>query len=196
MKKVITLLLTAAAISFPSCTGATVNPYVSITPGIGLMNNWDQNNITGAITFRNGFAASGAIGLKNDFTRIEAAVGYQHNLVDTFLGAKAINDGSNVDFWTFMANGYVDYEMKGAAITPYLMAGLGVADVCLNDNVKSENHSTFVWQIGAGAGFRASEKVIVDLGFRYLSPSNITSDSGNRYSMSSSNILAGIRYTF
>lgn len=193
MKKTITLVLTAAALSFPAASQAAGNPYVSIMPGIGLMNNWSQNDVRDAVTFNNGFAAIGAIGLKYEFARIEAAVGYQHNDVDTFLGTMN-HDGSNVDFWTFMANGYLDYNMKGSAVIPYIMTGIGVAHVFLNDNVKSENHAAFLWQAGAGIGVRASEKVTIDLGFRYLSPSDVTSDSGNRYSMSSSNILAGIRF--
>jgi opacity protein-like surface antigen len=194
MNKFLLLLLAVSAIACPPAAQGASIPYAGITSGIGLMNNWGQNNMKNVITFKPGIGVDAALGLKTGGTRLEVSLGYRHSAVESIMGAKMMNNGSNVDFWTIMANGCLDFERKGAGVIPYIMAGIGFADVVLNDDTGSQTHGTFAWQAGAGIGIEVSEKVTIDLGYRYLSPSDITSESGSRYSMSSSTIHAGMRY--
>ncbi|NTW55433.1 MAG: porin family protein [Chlorobiaceae bacterium] len=187
-------LLATALLHMPSCATAASQTYVSVTSGVGMMNDWDQNSSNNAITFKPGLTAYGALGLKNSMTRVEVSVGYQHNIVDTVTGAKLMNSDNSADFWTCMMNGYLDCRIKGTPVVPYIMAGTGFADIFLNDDTGSETHGAFAWQVGAGAGIDISENITLDLGYRYLSPSDITSKSGNRYSTSSGSIIASLRF--
>jgi opacity protein-like surface antigen len=195
MNKFLLLLLAVSAIELPPTAQGAPVPYAGFSSGVGLMNNWGQNNKKDVITFKPGIDVDAALGLKTGGTRLEVSLGYRHSAVESIMGAKMMNSGSNVDFWTFMANGCLDFERKGAIVIPYIMAGIGFADVVLNDDSGSQTHGTFAWQAGAGIGIEVSKKITLDLGYRYLSPSDITSESGSRYSMNSSAINAGMRYT-
>jgi opacity protein-like surface antigen len=195
MKKTIMTLLVAGACAIPSFAHAATNPYVSASVGVGLLNNSEVDGENDAIEYKTGYLINGAIGLKGDNARVEAEIGYHRNDVDTsvFRGP----NGAHVDMWTFMANGYLDYDMKNSSVSPYVMAGLGVADASISGgNWGSSSSSTeFAWQVGAGVGIKASDKTTIDIGYRYLSPSDADFD-GAKVSLASSNFLAGIRYSF
>ena len=70
----------------------------------------------------------------------------------------------------------------------------------------SYDKSVFAWQVGAGVGIKASEHVVVDLGYRYFQTANIAVDNMALIpehgvgpvdlTRSGSNILAGVRYNF
>ncbi len=96
-----------------------------------------------------------------------------------------------------MANGYYDISLSDASITPYVTGGVGFASFSGSNG--GFDATEFAWQVGAGLGFKASENVVVDLGYRYFRTSDI-SDSFEGvpadFSISGSNILAGIRYSF
>jgi opacity protein-like surface antigen len=195
MKKIILPLLVAGVCTAPSLAHAMGNPYVSLSGGIGLLNNSTVDGNDDAIEYDAGYLINGAVGLKNDNVRMEAEVGYHRNSVDSsyYYGP----NGAHVSMWTFMANGYYDFELTNADVSPYVMAGLGVADASISDgNWGPESSSTeFAWQLGAGVGIKTSANTMVDLGYRYLSPSDAEFD-GAKVSLASSNFLAGIRYNF
>ncbi|TLU82244.1 MAG: porin family protein [Chlorobium sp.] len=185
-------LLAAACFSMPVLAHASSNPYVSVSGGPGLMTNSTVNNASGWATYKTGYLINAAVGLKTDYARIEAEVGYHNNNLDTWGPAPAIS-GSSISMWTFMANGYIDYTIKDLEIAPYLMAGLGLAAVQGNDTSTTKNDSVLAWQLGAGISFKASEKVSIDLGYRYFAAGDAKLDA-DTFSISSHNIIAGIRY--
>ena len=203
MKKICFPLLVAAICAAPTLAQAST-PYASASLGSGSMNKSSVDGESDVLEYNSGFGFNGAVGLEGKRTRVEFAVGHQANDVDKINGISPSRYGINMNFstWTFMANGYVDFPTKSPGITPYLMAGMGLADV----NVKFSDEaasgysitysdSVFAWQIGGGVGIKASDKVTVDLGYRYLSPSDVTI-LDIKHSLSSSNLLAGIRYSF
>jgi opacity protein-like surface antigen len=204
MKKICTSLLVAAICAAPALAQATT-PYFSASAGSGSMNKSSVDGENNVIEYNSGTAFNGSVGLEvKKNTRVEFAVGHQTNDVDNIYGVSPSHYGINMSFsiWSFMANGYVDLPTKNAGITPYLMAGMGLADVNtkFSDDVVSGysvtySDTVFAWQIGGGVGIKASDKVIVDLGYRYLSPSDVTV-LDMKHSLSSSNLLAGIRYSF
>ncbi len=178
-------------------------PYVSGSVGIGFFANGDVKNPSGTtssdgVTYKTGVPFGGAIGLKQETFRVEAALGYQTNDVKSFEGVP--ETGNSVSTFTYMVNGYYDVDVNSKSISPYVMAGLGGASLTAKnkaDTYPAEKKSTsvFAWQIGTGIGIKAANNLTFDLGYRYLKPSKFN-DSYGEYTASSSNILAGLRYDF
>lgn len=79
------------------------------------------------------------------------------------------------------------------------MAGLGYANVELSGDYYGSSVSTdasaFAWQIGAGAGIKAGEKVTVDLGYRYFQVGEMEFSHINA-SPASSKVMLGLRFLF
>lgn len=192
MKKIVLPFLAAACFSMPMLAHASSNPYISVSGGPGLMTNSTVNNASDWAKYKTGYLINAAVGLKTDYARLEAEVGYHNNDLDRWGPAPA-NSGASISMWTFMANGYLDYTIKDSDITPYLMAGLGLAAVEGNDTFTTKNDSVLAWQVGAGVGFKASDKVSIDLGYRYFAAGDAKLDA-DIFSISSHNIIAGIRY--
>ena len=93
-----------------------------------------------------------------------------------------------------MANGYYDFDTKSDVI-PYLMAGAGVADV--NVTWSPDSATSFVWQVGAGVGFKVNDNVTLDLGYRYIRTEGLECpNQGTDVSWHSQHIMAGVRYQF
>ena len=195
MKKIILPLLVAGMSAAPSLAQAMSNPYVSLSGGLGLLNNSTVDGNDDAIEYDAGYLINGAVGMKGDSIRLEAEVGYHRNGVDSSIYYGPID--AHVSMWTFMANGYYDFELSNGDVSPFVMAGLGIADASISDgNWGQESSSTeFAWQLGAGVGIKTANNTTVDLGYRYLSPSDATFD-GAKVSLGSSNFLVGIRYGF
>ena len=95
---------------------------------------------------------------------------------------------------TVMANGYYDFDTKSDVI-PYLMAGAGVADV--NLTWSTDSITSFVWQVGFGAGFKVDDNITMDLGYRYIKPEGLVCP-GDNYDIiwHSQHLMAGVRYQF
>lgn len=193
MKKLILPLLVAGALAAPSLAQASSNPYVSLSGGLSLANNSSVNGISDFVAYKTGYAIGGAVGLKMDDVRVEGEIAYHRNNVDTIISVPVTD--VNVSLWTFMANAYYDVNMKASSITPYVMGGLGLSHASLNYPGNSESSSQFAWQLGAGIGIKASKEVTVDLGYRYLKPSE-GDFTGDKVTLGGSKILAGIRYSF
>jgi opacity protein-like surface antigen len=185
MKKLLLPILVAGMCAVPSLSNAATNPYVSLSGGLGFMNNSSVNGVSDAIEYKTGYLVNGAVGLKSDSYRLEAEVGYHRNSLDN------VTD-ENLSIWSFMANGYLDYDMREEGISPFVMAGLGVASASWNWPGGSDSDSVFAWQVGAGIGIKASDKVTFDVAYRYFSTADPTLD-GYKISIGSHNILAGLR---
>ena len=156
------------------------------------MNNSSVDGVADAVTYNSGYLINGAVGLKAENTRLEAEIGYHRNAVDTNYGGVTVTD-TNFSIWSFMANGYLDYDMKDSGVSPYIMAGLGLADVSWTEPGWEDSHSVFAWQIGAGVGIKAGDNATVDIGYRYFKPGDITWKNGSTTTEASSNILVGVR---
>ncbi len=186
-------------------TPAFAGTYVSISGGAGLHNDSKLTSIaTGAavarspIAYKTGIPVVGALGYSSDSWRVEAALGYQLNTINTFGNGAAVAADSHTSVLSVMANGYYDVNMDDSSLSPYLTAGLGVASVTLKEaGFTNIGRSEFAWQVGAGLGIKASDQVIVDLGYRYFRATDANNKAGTeKGTFATSNILAGIRYNF
>ena len=168
--------------------------------GAGFPNDADvlgSDRVTekGGQTLKSGVPFGIAAGIKNDACRLEIALGYQTNKVDTFYHVVDPLDDSVTQF-TSMVNGYYDVELNNSSISPYVTAGIG-GDIITSKNEGEADRTTtvFAWQLGAGIGIKATSNLTIDFGYRFLKPSSFT-DSFGTYKFSNSNFLAGIRYEF
>jgi len=187
---------------FASPLAHAASPYASLSAGMGFLTNSSGDDgivkIEDVWGYKTGFLVNGAVGLDDDMYRVEAAVGYQSNSIDTWFGVE-IPDALNwrVSILSFMANGYLDIESEDSTVTPYLTAGAGIANVSFNDGITSEDDTVFAYQLGAGIGFEVSADTVVDVGYRYFATSDVDPGGyGVDYSMASHNAVVGVRFAF
>jgi opacity protein-like surface antigen len=184
-----------------------MKPYVRVSGGVSLLadSDWsDDFGDSGKLEYDEGYVLGIAAGLaitnSTDMgLRLEAEFGYQENDIDTVsldgFGSASI-DG-NVKIMTFMLNGYIDFRNK-SFITPYLMAGIGAANVEGEiEGLGSEDDTVFAGQVGAGLAFAISENVSIDTEYRYF-----MTDDPDFYGtdvdveLSGHRLQLGVRYTF
>ena len=178
---------------------AASSTYVSGSVGVGSLTNSNLNiggvTVNDVIEYKTGVPFGGAVGMKNDSYRVEAAIGYQSHDVSKVVGIPVT--GLSVSALTYLANGYYDFETKGSALAPYLTVGLGGATIGSSDGVTTDHNTVFAWQAGAGLGLKAGDNLTVDFGYRFLKPSNVsTGVLGSDVTVASHNFLAGVRYNF
>ncbi len=197
-KLLLPLLLAGGLCSTP----AFAETYVSGSVGLGMMGKSDASSAAGtqkdAIEYKAGVPFGVALGYKANEYRAEVAVGYQSNSVDKSWNGTTMATATDTDVTTLsvMANGYRDFAIKDSGVSPYVMAGVGMASIKAKDATTTMiDKSVFAWQLGTGVGLKASDKVVVDLGLRYFKPSNVK-DGGTEITCSSMNVLAGVRYSF
>lgn len=213
MKKIAFALFLAGICAAPSMASAEMKPYVSLSAGLGMPANTDITYEGGEMNdfmeYKTGYAIEGAVGAKMDMFRVEAAVGYQSSDVDkinfddvtvTSDDIEAAGLELSASITSVMANGYADFEV-GSGIMPYVMGGIGYADVTLQASFDGEtivegSESAFAWQVGTGIGVKASDNITVDLGYRYFATSDIDVEGDSSANVSSSKVLLGMRYSF
>jgi len=164
-----------------------------------------------------GLALDLAIGYKFGPVRVEGELGYQKNDVDALkvtipaLGSVSVGTSGlpfSIDLKTtsLLLNGYFDFNNR-SAFTPYLTAGLGVANLELTasasiDNINlnvSDDVYVFAYQIGAGIEYAINQNVSLDARYRYFAtadPSYDDFDSNVDVEFASHNLMLGARFTF
>jgi outer membrane autotransporter protein len=182
MKKIIlTLVLLAGITSTPSFAKTYISGSVGLgTPGDWKETGWADQELDSAVAW------NGAVGNNFGSYRLEAALGYEkHDFT---------NSPDNASLLTVMANGYYDFD-SGSKVIPYLMAGAGISSVDVSWS--SDSSTSFVWQVGAGLGFKVDDNVTMDLGYRYIKPEGVECPyDNNDVSWHSQHIMAGVRYQF
>ena len=207
--------MVASICAAPSIASAKTTPYVRVAGGLGMAQNTDAKMTDGTelkdvLEWKSGAAFEGAVGAKMDMFRAEVAFGYQSADLDKFtVGGGSITGDAleaagvtlSESVFSVMVNAYADFDIDGG-VTPYLMGGVGYANVdlkvdgdLLNGPVSSSN-SAFAWQIGAGVGVKAAENITVDLGYRYFVTADVDGGDGVKLNCGASNILLGLRYDF
>ncbi|MGU3400351.1 outer membrane protein [Brucellaceae bacterium D45D] len=154
-----------------------------------------NNRVARSFDLENGVAPSIGVGYQfNDYLRADLTAGYTRQDVDDFP--------ARLRSWDVMANAYVDIGNL-AGVTPYLGAGLGVANVRYSldsgyGDVKSDDDYRFAWALMAGFAVDLTENVKLDLGYRYgvINGGDVASGGGVTLSdkdIKSHQLRAGIR---
>jgi opacity protein-like surface antigen len=159
--------------------------------------------------FDPGFMLSGALGTKldNDF-RIEGEFFYSNASLKQVSGTidSTVYNSENVtgDLTTFAFMGNVAYDISNnSKLTPYLMGGLGLAALNLNDyqvtdtSIADDMDWVFAMQLGGGVTFDLDSRTKIEVGYRYFETQDpeFSDKTGTPFEsvFSSHNFLVGAR---
>lgn len=113
---------------------------------------------------------------------------------------------------TLMVNAYYDYQLTDNFM-PYIGGGLGYAHIkttgsvfmpisvwntSYSDTVR-DTDDNFAWNLAVGAGYKVTENITADLGYRYTNYGDIKGNSptgSSKYNLDSHELYLGGRYTF
>lgn len=198
MRKVALLVGMGVCLATPAMSAD--GPYFGLNVGVTSTVDskvTDDTGFNGETSFESGLAASGAFGYKIGMGRIEGEIGYKSAEADKYSAygfSSAANDEDKVSVLSLMANGYVDFNAS-PTVKPYIMGGLGLANISSEDNGDDQDDTVFAYQVGLGVGFALNEKIILDLGYRYMGTSD-PDFNGSEATYESHNVLAGLRFNF
>jgi len=181
--------------------------YLGANIGVAMLSDSDVNDPSSPVgielSYDTGWKLGAALGYRLSNFRIEGELAYQKNDIDKTkaLGID-IDSTGDVSGVAFLVNGYYDFT-NSTAFTPYVSAGLGYANVEVNDyslvgsgGLKfNEDDSVFAYQFGVGVGYSVNEKVTIDLKYRYFATSDPKFDTVE-VDVASNDIILGIRYNF
>jgi opacity protein-like surface antigen len=192
--------------SAPVCSAEGL--YVSGNLGFAMASDSDLTDstvpgITVNTEFDTGLAFGAALGYNFSRFRVEGEISYQKNDVDK-IGAQGVFLDATGDAraLSFLINGYYDFKNR-SAFTPYISAGLGFAQVEFNDldisglgfSGSSDEDTVFAYQIGIGVGYAVTEKVTIDVKYRYFDTEDSEYDT-TEAEFTSNNFLFGVRVYF
>lgn len=180
-----TALAGAVLLIGTTASACAATPYISGSVGIAMMEDSDPGS---GFTwpYDTGYAVTGAVGLESGNLRLEGEIGYQNNGIE--------ESEIDVSMVTYMANGYIDLDLPINPVTPYLTAGIGLADVKLEGFGLSDDSSTVLaGQVGVGAGFSIAPMVKLDAKYRYLLTADAEFDGLDKISIDSHNVMLGLR---
>ena len=188
--------------------GAKIGPYLSVQLGGAFLTDSEISEggyDLGTMKFDSGFASSFAGGFNFGMFRIEGELGYQGNNVDTkyddyyydhyydddYDHDHHYDDESDLTAYSLMGNFYLDF-VNPSRVTPFLTAGIGMANVELFDYY---DDTVFAYQVGAGLAFAINPHMSIDLKYRYFATEDLDFD-GVKAEFASHNIYCGFRFTF
>lgn len=121
------------------------------------------------------FGASAAIGLKQDNFRAEIELKMQEDVEKNSFMFDSITT-SQVENKSVFLNGYYDFH-NSSKLTPYVGVGIGLSRLEASSGISDgeslgamirEEETKISWQIGAGVSYAVSQKMALDLGYRYV----------------------------
>ncbi|NDC58558.1 MAG: porin family protein, partial [Alphaproteobacteria bacterium] len=140
------------------------------SPGFGgtgtLSNEWTQHLGLG-YKFGNGF-------------RLETELGHRWNAIDATPATttSGIRDGSDTHVWTGLLNGLYDFN-KAGRVHPYVGVGVGLARADLSaaspvpGTLVNDSDTALAYQGLVGLAFDVTERLALDIGYRYLKASDL-----------------------
>ena len=151
----------------------------------------------------NGLALALAAGYDFGNTRVECELTYQKNDLD-----KVSYTGNDYDLcgdassFALLVNGYYDF-VNQSAFTPFLSAGVGIAEVKVRDaevvgtaiTDLDDEDRVMAFQFSAGVGIAVSQTVTVDVKYRYFGTEDPELDDTDAEYWSS-NFYLGLRYMY
>jgi opacity protein-like surface antigen len=182
--------------------------YVSGNIGFAVASDSDLTDstvpgITVNTEFDTGLAFGAALGYDFNRFRVEGEISYQKNDIDKMSAQGVILDATgDAVALSFLINGYYDF-INSSAFTPYISAGLGFAQVEFNDldinslgfSGSNDEDTVFAYQIGIGVGYAVTEKVTIDIKYRYFGAENSEYNT-TEAEFASNNFLFGVRINF
>lgn len=207
-KNLLIISVCVLAFFFSSPAYSAEGPYVSGNIGFAMLSDSDVTDstipgITIDMEYDTGLALGAALGYNFGNTRLEGEISYQKNDFEkASLFGVDVDLTGDVTSLSLLMNGYYDF-VNNSAVTPYLSAGLGFAEVEVNDlNVpgsglpnSNDDDTVFAYQVGVGVGYAVNEKVTIDVKYRYFATSDPEFDT-TEAEFASHNFLFGVRVNF
>ena len=188
--------------------------YASIFAGPSFLEDVDTNIAGEAVSvgFDTGFILGATVGKRlNQNWRVEAELSFAHYEADDVSGPTSQvifgNADGDLNAIFLMANVWYDIPTSGR-LTPYVGGGLGAAhvdaDVVFDGGPQGYQNGdiNFAAQIGAGVSIDLSDKMAVDIGYRYKFIPDVDFDNGSGFGtytggdVNSHNVQAGLRFNF
>ncbi len=155
-------------------------------------------------------------GLDRLALRPELALAYRRNEIDrgrgvaapTGTGVNTFNAGGTVHVLHGLANVWIDADLPGVALTPYLGGGAGPARVWVDDfraegsnmPIADDADTVFGYQLGGGASYPITETLSVTADYRYtaLDATDMAHPGGREFAveLDAHQISLGLRYRF
>jgi len=210
MRKRLGALLIVFSFVFAANAYSAEGLYISGNIGLATLNDADANDsnlpgVTASREFDTGAAFSGAIGYGIENFRLEGEIGYQKNdFNEQNIRGTSSDLSGDLTSLSFLVNTYYDFP-TGSKFTPFITAGLGFAQVDVNDLSSpgarrasfDDDDTVFAGQVGAGVSYALNEKVDFELKYRYFMTEDLEfSDGGSLDGPNSHNVYLGMRYTF
>jgi opacity protein-like surface antigen len=182
--------------------------YVSGNIGFAMASDSDLTDstvpgVTVNTEFDTGLAFGAALGYDFNRFRMEGEISYQKNDVDK-IGSQGVlfDPTGDATALSFLINGYYDFVNR-SAFTPYISAGLGFAQVEFNNldisglgfSGSNDEDTVFAYQIGIGVGYAVTEKVTIDVKYRYFGTEDSEYDT-TEAEFTSNNFIFGVRINF
>lgn len=200
-KTICSIAGTAAILALAATANAAQGLYLGGKLGVAIPagSDFSDSGYTLDVDMDSGIAPALALGY--DFgnnMRLEGELAYQRNDINSVevLGI-VLSAAGDATATTLGVNGYYDFNNEGA-LTPFITLGLGVAQVEVNNFETyytypvSGDDTVLTYKLGAGLGYAVSEKLNLDITYRY----NGFSDpqfGGTSATYSSHNIYLGLR---
>ena len=175
------LAIAVLAFVFTATTAHAEGMYFSGNLGASILSDSDIEQpgfIPITTTFDPGFTIGAAMGYDFGNIRAEGELAYRTNDIDEFefFGFSFPGEG-DVSSISFMANGYYDFRSANSALTPYLGAGLGFANVDLDASIVGlplldDSALVFAYQLMAGFAYDINPTTALTFGYRYFATSN------------------------
>lgn len=134
-----------------------IGPYLTAWAGMVATNDVDidAGTLEGEASIDNGFAGGLAVGYDFGPARVEVEGAYRNS--------NAEEGDAELKIRTMMLNGYADF-VTGGNLTPYLGAGIGLAEV----DIENYDDEVLAGQVAVGVQIAVSPKIAVDLGYRFM----------------------------
>jgi opacity protein-like surface antigen len=235
MLRTLLVFLILITITTSALASETKGYYASISADATFLDDTSSNytldafynipalSISTKTEYETGYNIAGSLGYDFGSLRVESEFRYAMSKIKTIhdptFGAVMI-DGNiymvqngttkrttkgDTSSTSLMLNGFYDFENE-TKFTPHLMCGLGASKIVYDDTYYKYDDYVFAYQFGAGVSTELSNKIILDLSYRYFATedSELTlSGPGGpgplqpmEMSYKSNNISLGIRYIF
>ena len=194
MKRLLAIAVFALIFITTSAQAADKKWYVSGDLGFSMASDSDLS-ILGVdfaeVTFDPGFNIAGALGydygsIRAEFELAYHAWGLDEATIPGIIAGVPIPGcpcsgpiEGDVGIFSYMVNGYYDFQIGDSSIVPYLGGGFGGAyvkgDLGLGD---SDYDAVFAYQLMAGIGYEINSLTILTLGYRYFATTDPGFDLG------------------
>jgi opacity protein-like surface antigen len=186
--------------------------------------NYNWPDLKSKTEYKQGQSFSGVLGYDFGKIRIESEAAYSENkvksqsriLVNSILNDSGTeydvelvsreqsknNSSGDTKTYSLMMNCYFDIE-NNTIFTPFIMGGLGVVKVDVNDTKINDNDTALAYQAGVGVTTSLTDRVMLDLKYQYFASDNLKFKKFDEFvwnkvtaDLSSQTLSLGIRYYF